>query len=543
MPPALSGLQGQDQMNNIASLPEGYDQNPEMAGQPIKILAHFDPEELAELDEMQGGIIIDPETNLREYLQLDQILRDPKIRDEISLALSKQNQQPGFAEGGIVDEPGRPQDPELEQLRLRGRNGDTELAIITPELQEIFIEWSGREPDINPDTELPEFGWFKNILRIVAPVVGAFLGGPVGGALGGFLGGKLTGQSTGAALKGGLLGGALPFAAPFIGGALGSVGGALGGGAGSALGGLGNAISGLGTSGAGGMFGNIGNLFGSAGSAGTGSGLVSNLSGVGKMLPGAGQMAAQATQAGLQGGAPGGMPTAAGQQGGGILGSLVGGIGKALPLVGAGLMLNKGHQDENKQIRDYEKERRAENEAERERYGFNEPLRKRTPQDLEATNTPISREDYESGSIPRFFRASGGAIRGEGKGQEDNIKKDIKENSYIIDASTVSDLGDGSSQAGIKELDNYFSKISPMQSQSNKRENKAQGGYIKAMVSNDEYEVDPSIVTSIGGGSNEKGAKILEKFIKEVRSKKRTSGEKLPPKSKPIGGYLKQISG
>ena len=372
---------------------------------------------------------------------------------------------------------------------------------------------------------MPEFFSFKNFFRSAVRVVGTLLG-PIGG----FAASKLTGQSTGAALKNAFIGAALPMAAmgiPYVASAMG-------------LGGAGGAAGG-----AGGASGILGNLFGGSagGAGGTGGGLVSNLSGVGTMLPGAGQMAAQAAQAGLQGGAPGGMPTAAGQQGGGILGSLLGGVGKALPLVGAGLMLNKGRQEENKQIKDYEKERRAENEAERERYGFNEPLRKRQPQNLEATNTPISREDYESGSIPRFFRASGGAIRGEGKGQQDNIKKDIKENSYIIDASTVSDLGDGSSQAGIKELDNYFSKISPMQSQSNRRENKAQGGYIKAMVSNDEYEVDPSIVTSIGRGSNEKGAKILEKFIKEVRSKKRTSGEKLPPKSKPIGGYLKQISG
>lgn len=537
-------MQGQDQLANISSMPEGYGQISDRQDQTTKILAHFDQEELAELDEMQGGISIDPETNLREYTQLDQILKDPKIRDEISMALSQQGKIQGFSMGGTVDEPGRPQDPELEKLRLKGRKDDTELAIITPDLQEIFQEWAGRDADINPDTQMPEFGFFKEILRIVAPVVGTVLGGPVGGALGGYLAGKLTGQSNGAALKSGALGFGLPFAAPMFGSALGSIGGALGGGAGSALGGIGQAISGLGTSGAGGMFGNIGNFIGGTGSAGTGGGIVSNLSGVGRMLPGAAQMAEQATQASSQGGNPGGIPVAAGQQGGGgLLGSLLGGVGKALPLVGAGLMLNKGRNEENKQIRNYESERRAENEAERERYGFNEPLKKRTPQDLEATNTPISRENYESGSIPRFFRASGGAIRGEGKGQQDNIKKDIKENSYIIDASTVSDLGDGSSNAGIKELDNYFSKISPMKSQSNKSYNKAQGGYIKAMVSNDEYEVDPAIVTSIGGGSNEKGAKILQKFIKEVRAKKRTSGEKLPPKSKPVSGYLKQISG
>ena len=34
----------------------------------------------------------------------------------------------------------------------------------------------------------------------------------------------------------------------------------------------------------------------------------------------------------------------------------------------------------------------------------------------------------------------------------------------------------------------------------------------------------------------------LKKFVEEIREKKRTSGKRLPPKSKPIGGYLKNIS-
>ena len=73
-------------------------------------------------------------------------------------------------------------------------------------------------------------------------------------------------------------------------------------------------------------------------------------------------------------------------------------------------------------------------------------------------------------------------------------------------------------------------------------QNKAKGGIIKAMVSPDEYRVSPEQVTAIGKGSNEKGAKILKKFVSEVRKKKRSSGQKLPPKSKPIDGYLKNIN-
>ena len=479
--------------------------------QPQKILAHFELEELAELDAMQGGMTLDPETGLREYILLSKILQDPNIESAVQTELSGQREQPKFAEGGMVNEPGRPNDPELEALRLQGQHGDTELAIITPQLVEIFSSWAGKEPEINRETGLPQFGIFSNILRIVAPVVGAFLGGPIGGALGGFLGGKLTGQSTGAALKSGLLGGAIPFVGP----AMQGLGGMIGGTAGGALSGLG---------------GLLGKVTGGGIAQGIGGGVVSNLANVGKMMPAVSQTASQAPQV---------LPMAAGQTTGqgGFLSGLMGGAGQALPMVGAGLMLAKGRQQENKQIREYEKERKRENEEERRRLGFDKPFKKRPAFDLQPTNAELTEEQLRTGRSPRFFNyAEGGAIHGIGKGQQDNIHKNLKEGSYIIDASTVSDIGDGSSQAGIKELDRYFSKVSRHPS-----ENMSKGGYIKAMVSNDEYEVPSEIVTSLGKGSNDQGAKILKKFVKQVRAKKRTSGDKLPPKSKSIGGYLSKI--
>jgi hypothetical protein len=490
----------QDQsMANIASIPEGYDANPEMPDEPVKILAHFKPEELAELDEAQGGITIDPETDLREYLALDQILKDPKIRDEIALELSKNH--PKFAMGGIVDEPGRPQDPELEKLRLEGRNGDTELAIITPDLLEIFTEWAGMEPEINPESGLPEFFSFGNIFKSVVRVVGTMLG-PVTG----FAASKLTGQSTGAAFKNAFIGAALPAAAMGIPYLMGGAGGAGG------LGGILGKFTGMG----GGV------------SQAPGGGLVSTLASVGKMLPGMGEGAQQA--AGQQE-----MPQAAGQQqGGGFLSGLMGGVGKALPALGTAYMFNRGAKEEQKNLRNYEKERKEEYESDKKRMGYYEPFNHRKPEDLESTNTPISRDEYKEGRIPRFFKAAGGgAIRGEGKGQEDNIPQNIKDGSYIIDASTVSDLGDGSTQAGFKELERYFSKVPAEGAQE-----ESKGGYLKAMVSDGEYEIPPEQVTALGKGSNERGAKILEKFVKEIRAKKRTSGQKLPPKSKPVGGYL-----
>lgn len=528
-----SQLMPQSQSPMGGQMMESNGQMPEMSEEPQKILAHFSPDELPELDEMQGGILIDPETNLREYTPLDKILRNPEIRQAALEALSQNKQK--FAMGGEV-EPGRPIDPELEKLRLEGRKGDTELIIITPELLEIFTEWGGREPDINPITGLPEFGWFKSILRIVAPVFGAVLGGPIGAALAGGLTTKLTGGSWGQSLGAGALSGLGAFAAPMIGGAVQNAFPGFSAG-------LGNVTRGILGQNVGGR---LANLF----TPSPGGGVMSSigLGGVGKMLPGAaGQAAAQgSSQAGIQ---------AAGQTGSGILGAL-GGMGNLLPLAGSGLLMAKGNKEEQKGIREYqakleaqEARQRQENEAIRDKMGFNRPLSPTRPFEFKPTNARLTREEIERGVEPRYFnydlgaqlRAGGGAIRGKGKGQEDSIPKNIEENSYIIDASTVSDIGDGSTDAGFKELDRYFSRIPSQLGNSPSQGHEKKGGYIKAMVSDGEYEVSPEKVTALGHGSNEKGAQILKKFIKEVRAKKRTSGERLPPKSKPVGGYLKGI--
>ena len=523
-------------MPDMGAQMEGEGQMPDEGKDPEKIVAHFSPDELQDLDKillelLQGiyktqlpeDILFDPETGLRNYTPLDEILRNPEIEETFSSAISQEITK--FAMGGKV-EPGRPTDPELEKLRLEGQNGDTELAIITPFLLETFSKWGGREPDINPTTGLPQFGWFSSILRVVAPIAGAVFLGPVGAALGAGLATKLTGGSWGQSLGAGALGGLGAFAAPALGGMFQNAFP----GASSALGAATRGIFGDNIGGA------LGNLF----TPSTGGGVVSplakvGLGSVGKMIPGAASQAAG--QAGIQ---------AAGQTGGGgFLSSLMSGAGKALPLIGSGLLMAKGHKEDKKNLAEYqralegnEQKQRAETEATRERMGFNSKLNPIEDYRRKQVPTNLTQQEYQRGVEPRYFDtyAQGGAIKGDGKGQQDNIPKDIEENSYIIDASTVSDIGDGSTDGGFKELDRYFSQVP-----SHENMNESKGGYIKAMVSDGEYEISPDKVTAIGGGSNENGAKILKKFVEQVRSKKRTSGERLPPKSKPIGGYLKNI--
>lgn len=495
--------------------------------QPEKIVAHFSPSEFPDLNEAQGGEVFDPETGLRDYTPLDSLIKIPEIREALISNISQEKQK--FAMGGEVNEEGRPTDPELEKLRMEGRHGDTELAIITPDLLEFFSELAGHSPSENPHTGLPEFIKWGNIFKSIVRTVGTTLG-PITG----FAASKLTGQSTGAALKNAGIGAALA-TIPFMGGSFGMSG--L-----PSFSGMGAGMAGQG--GGGGLLSGLGNLF----SPSTGGGVMSphavvGRDTIGKMLPGS-AFGQNMGQADIQ---------AAGQTGGGgflgnILGGgggMLGGIGQMLPLIGSGLLMAKGNREEQRSIKDYqnaleskEQKEKAENEAMRERMGFNSKLKPVEPYRRRQINPDITREEYLRGVEPNYFEnyAEGGAIRGIGKGQQDNIPKNIKENSYIIDASTVSDIGDGSSEAGIKELNQWLEKFP-----SHGMQHEARGGYIEAMVSNDEYEVPPEKVTAIGQGSNKKGAQILKKLVTEVRKRKRTSGNRLPPKSKPVGGYLTNI--
>lgn len=522
---------------HLAPQPQSLDQGmPLMQGQMPneeehqKILAHFDPEELAGLDELQGETVIDPETGLRDYTALAKALEIPEVNNEISAVLSQHRQK--FALGGEVTEEGRPIDPELEELRLQGRHGDTELAIITPGLLEKLSEWIGMEPKINPKTGLPEFGGkIGRIAKSVIRVVGAAFG-PITG----FASSILTGQSPRAALKNAGIGAALaaiPFVAPSIGSGIGSL---FGGASGAGVGGTGGGIGGI-----------VSKLF----SPSIGGGMMSphavvGANTVGRMLPASafGQsMAPMGMQAAGQTGGGGFLGSLLGGGGGG--GGLMGGIGQALPLIGSGLLMAKGHREEQKGLRDYqraleekEKKEKAEAEAEKRRMGFYSELKPVEPYKRRQTNPVINQEEYARGITPYFFEnyAQGGAIRGIGKGQQDNIPQRIKKNSYVLDASTVSDIGDGSSEAGIKELDHWLRQLP-----SYRGHHEAKGGYIDALVSNDEYKIPPEKVTAIGHGSNKKGAQVLKKLVSQVRSQKRTSGNRLPPKAKPIGGYLKNM--
>lgn len=62
---------------------------------------------------------------------------------------------------------------------------------------------------------------------------------------------------------------------------------------------------------------------------------------------------------------------------------------------------------------------------------------------------------------------------------------------------------------------------------------------IPAMLANGEFVIPADVVSSLGNGSNDSGAKILDEFLKTIRAHKRKADpKKLPPDSKGPLGYL-----
>lgn len=63
---------------------------------------------------------------------------------------------------------------------------------------------------------------------------------------------------------------------------------------------------------------------------------------------------------------------------------------------------------------------------------------------------------------------------------------------------------------------------------------------IPALLSDGEYVVDSDVVSALGDGSNDAGAKKLDQFRQAVRTHKRKASPKgIPPKAKGIGQYMK----
>lgn len=186
----------------------------------------------------------------------------------------------------------------------------------------------------------------------------------------------------------------------------------------------------------------------------------------------------------------------------------------------------------------YERERAA-IEAEKEAAGWNrgwDASQVEAIEEARRKEREAAARGYKKGGLV------GKPIKGRGNGQSDDINVDsTREGEWIWDASTVSDLGDGSTDAGWKEIQRLEKKITkaPGFREMHVYKVDAAPRIVKTALSNGEYRTPTKIVTAIGKGDNAKGADILRAMTEEIRKHKNSNGTKLPP---PIEDPLKFLA-
>jgi hypothetical protein len=138
------------------------------------------------------------------------------------------------------------------------------------------------------------------------------------------------------------------------------------------------------------------------------------------------------------------------------------------------------------------------------------------------------------GHNPEFITGVTGYYAcGKGTGQSDDIPAMLHDGDYVMDAETVSALGDGSSKAGNHVLDGFRKQIP----------HKAEGGSnpVPAKIADGEYVFPAAFVTALGGGDNRKGSEILDGLRTKLRAHKRGAPlSKIPPKAKDPIAYIKK---
>jgi len=399
--------------------------------------------------------------------------------------------QYSFREGGTVQE----ELPRLAELiRQKGRNGDTELAHINP-IEAQILKSIGGSGTINPNTGLREFSFFSNpgkaLKSILGGGAGAIIGNMIAPGIGGIIGGAIGQGAQNAsrgksalqgALKGAGMGTALPSASSALGWGANQIG----------ANGLGASLSNYGNSNA------ILPALGFGGSGGGGGGFFANPYINGGLSA---STALSSNMGGMQGQYPvdnRSFMEKLGAKSKDYLtdpGNLLH-LGTAAAQF-AGRSKPKSPEqigEEERRYRNASRKTIADIEAEESLEGARSNLKKKrkskqlsediknmgrvnrrvvSPEEYARTGRWIEYNDEEGNPVAMkqgghmhspysymmeesLYPASlQGYLGGDTGGQDDLIDAKLSDGEYVIDASTVSDLGDGNNSAGARRLDQF----------------------------------------------------------------------------------------
>ena len=487
-------------------------------------------------------------------------------------AQSRQDQQPmqGYAHGGVAHS--------AEKVRAHGRGDDTVLIHMTPnEVNSLrgLAQQFGGDLTVNPHTGLPEAGWLGKLLPTILGAVGMAFGIPpvwmgAAGAVGGTIAtgdlgkGLLMGlQAYGGASLGGALG---------VGGKLGQVGASLGLPGASSIGAASTAAAPVtqaaekAAESTAGQLANIGKEVGNLSFPGTGLGGLGGGSamGMGMNVPVqnlAGSAINAAGKTGLAGFAQGFGDTAKLGLPGGI-------VGKAAPMLAAqGVMSGVSNamtptvktaqeQTDNAYAGPYTAQRRTATFApstqdllsstkERDYFNIDVPEIYNVqgqlvqPGSETAPGTPILQNVLAPDITKKGFLGLGTKtvknankymqqwtpyMGAQGMGYAEGGEVELADGAFVVDARTVSELGNGSSEAGQELLAKLGGQPikGPGDGVSDSIPAKIDGDQ-PARVARDEVLFTPEAVRKVGKGSEKRGAQKLYALMDKAHDARRKS--------------------
>jgi hypothetical protein len=113
---------------------------------------------------------------------------------------------------------------------------------------------------------------------------------------------------------------------------------------------------------------------------------------------------------------------------------------------------------------------------------------------------------------------------------------------YILAGMPGANISVGHADGGLIEGHNpsFFSEggLGSIENRHVKGEGDGTSDSIEAMLADGEFVIPADVVSDLGNGSNEAGASVLDQFLKSIREHKQSNGVKLPPDSKGPLAYL-----
>ena len=186
----------------------------------------------------------------------------------------------------------------------------------------------------------------------------------------------------------------------------------------------------------------------------------------------------------------------------------------------------------------------------RDNFTFQDAVNPKLVQTMDSLK-PQQANPYNQQQSPQLFNHGGmvknfhdrGLIQGPGKGQDDTVVTQIKPHSYIIDATTTSMSGDGSTDAGANVWRRFVNEIrthkKPDMHHKNQHMAPKNNQLVDVRLSNGEFYIEPEDVAALGNGSLDKGSKILDTIRKNLLSDKAKHGGNVPSKAKNLWNYTK----